>query len=71
MRKPRLDPESLRVESFAVPAPAAGRGTVRAHSGKAPTFDWNQYTCGVSCVGPCQHTLEVPGCGVNTDFGCV
>ena len=70
MRKLRLDAESLAVESFAVPAAAAERGTVRAASDR-PETNKEEYTCGVSCISMCQHTMEVPGCGVNTDFGCI
>jgi len=68
MGRLKLDPESLEVESFAVPAGARARGTVRAHS--EPDTLKEAYTCGISCLGPCQHTREVPDCGVGTDFGC-
>ena len=79
MRKVKLEIDSLRVESFdAAPSGMAGRGTVRGHD---YTEVWEgcperqtkpqEYTCGVSCLGPCQHTMEVPDCGVGTDFGCV
>jgi len=80
MRKLKLEVDALEVESF---APAAGareeRGTVHA---REPTYfceSWemdctanvNWYTCGVSCVNMCYHTREVPGCGIDTDFGCI
>lgn len=69
MRKLKLDPESLEVESFAVLAGGRARGTVRAASESYTHKD--EYTCGISCIAPCQHTREVPGCGVDTNFGCV
>ena len=70
MRKLRLKPDALRVESFAVPGSAAGPGTVRAASVSEPQTEKEEYTCGVSCLAPCIHTFEVPGCGRFTDFGC-
>jgi hypothetical protein len=46
MRKIRLDPEALRVDSFATGAPRADAGTVHAHASKPGT-------CAVSCFGTC------------------
>lgn len=78
MKKLRLDPDALKVESFGVPGGGGGRGrgTVRAHSWgtyeNCPKETMvNYFTCGISCVWMCQHTMEVPGCGVDTDYGCV
>jgi hypothetical protein len=70
MKKLTLNPDSLRVESFSVPAAAEERGTVRAASEQA-TIHYAEYTCGMSCVNFCQHTREVPDCGVGTDIGCI
>jgi hypothetical protein len=71
MKKLTLNPDSLRVESFSVPAAAEERGTVRAASSNIPTIRYADYTCGMSCVNFCQHTREVPDCGVGTDIGCI
>lgn len=58
MRKLKLDPESLRVDTFPVAAaPAPGRGTVAAHEATTtcPTFPltqcpWSAFpTCGIYC----------------------
>lgn len=68
MRKMRLDPERLEVETFE-PRPGDGRraGTVLAHdSGDGcdtdpPNTDFNVYSCNIlSCAGTCR--LTVPGC---------
>jgi hypothetical protein len=72
MQKLKLDPEALRVESFAAEDAAALRGTVDAHS--YVTFgmpngacgepasqycqqtDFHWHTCGNSCVNMCLNT---------------
>ncbi|HEU0052711.1 MAG TPA: hypothetical protein VFQ39_06025 [Longimicrobium sp.] len=64
MRKLRLSPESLKVQSFTVTAPSPARGTVRAHdaSENCQPTDYPVYTCGVSCIDMCIHTLEYLSC---------
>jgi hypothetical protein len=69
MRKMRLDPERLAVETFAPRPDGAGRvGTVRAHdSGDGcdtdpPTNDPNVFSCNfLSCAGTCRITCGACG----------
>jgi hypothetical protein len=66
MRKLKLDPEALRVETFATrPSAAARPGTVRAHA----TLDFDceptgiHYdSCDVSCWWMCFPTGNDPSC---------
>ena len=64
MRKLKLDPERLQVESFDVPAQGRMRGTVRAHESYPCPMetDYQYYTCGNSCIDMCIHTLEYLSC---------
>jgi hypothetical protein len=59
MNKLRLDPDQLRVESFAPRDDAAlPRGTVAAHSGdgcEAGATDLDLLTCAGSCAPDCGH----------------
>lgn len=78
MKKLKLDPELLHVESFTPDAgPAQSAGTVRAHSfitvnyqpcgSDAPSAecvqtDWHWYTCGHSCLNKCYLSYGIPTC---------
>jgi hypothetical protein len=78
MRKLRLEPEALRVESFAPRDELGGaKGTVHARSYPTehvyPTAccgpselcqetDYDWYTCGVSCLYMCLPTGDNPNC---------
>jgi hypothetical protein len=77
MRKLKLDPEALRVESFAVRGEAITLGgTVRAHgytddpnlgcsdpaSERCQETDWYWFSCGDSCVNMCLPTGNDPRC---------
>jgi hypothetical protein len=78
MRKLRLDPNALRVQSFAPRDEAAGpRGTVDAHSFVSELVitgccegpsrycqetDYHWRTCGSSCVEMCLPTGNDPSC---------
>ena len=64
MRKLRLRPEALKVESFAMPAREEARGTVRAHqSYPCPQeTDYDFHTCGYSCIDMCINTLQYLSC---------
>lgn len=58
MKKLSLNPEQLRVESFATDAPAAGRGTVAAHEGTVLGCQTDPPYCGTvmraqSCASSC------------------
>jgi hypothetical protein len=54
MRKLTLDPDMLRVESFAPEAGAgAPRGTVAGHSGDLGDTDLDILTCAGSCAPDC------------------
>lgn len=58
MARLKLDPEALRVTTFAATPPAA------AADSEPETF--GSY-CLLSCGGPC-HTWERPDCGASYDF---
>ena len=64
MRKLKLSPESLRVESFEAPSSADGRGTVRARESENTYGD--ERTCGSTCFDSgmveCDITLCNPSC---------
>lgn len=76
MKKLRLDPDSLRVESFAAERGTRSRGTVAANSfvtfngqvcsGEATpncvSTDVHLYTCGNSCINMCFPTGDDPSC---------
>ena len=47
-RKLRLDPETLRVESFVAIEEGGGRGTVRGHGYTEPGYPSCDRTCGFS-----------------------
>jgi hypothetical protein len=51
-RKLRLDPETLRVESFVATEEGDGRGTVRGHGYTEPGYPSCDRTCGVSPSPP-------------------
>jgi hypothetical protein len=57
MKKLRLDPEQLRVQSFPIQAPLPGRGTVAAHEGTVLHCGTEPYICGtvmrMSCASSC------------------
>jgi hypothetical protein len=63
MRKLKLDPERLEVESFEAPPSGAARGTVRA---RAWTRDAGEQTCARTCADSvdvmCDATFCDPGC---------
>ena len=77
MRKLRLDPENLRVESFATDR-AGGRGTVDANEAMAASgwTDVEEYSCyedcttqgeDLSCRATCESlTYYAPGCDIGT-----
>ncbi|HEX8693736.1 MAG TPA: hypothetical protein VF746_15045 [Longimicrobium sp.] len=48
MKKLSLNPEALRVESFATAADVPGRGTVRANAYTDPDYPSCARTCGAS-----------------------
>lgn len=52
MRKLRLDPEGIRVESFTAEAALARAGTVPGYL--AATGDEPKVTCGGSCAATCE-----------------
>ncbi|HET7461029.1 MAG TPA: hypothetical protein VFJ82_07265 [Longimicrobium sp.] len=58
MSKLRLDPEGLRVDTFATVATAARAGTVRAHD---KTYDYDTCLCSAAYDTPCC-TVDVPTC---------
>ncbi|HEX2206851.1 MAG TPA: hypothetical protein VHG93_04160 [Longimicrobium sp.] len=59
MRKLRLDPDALTVESFAPQAERdTARGTVKAHE----VIDTGVYSCWKTCRCPSHHNTEC--CGV-------
>jgi hypothetical protein len=66
MRKLKLDPDTLRVESFAAREGADdAKGTVRAHSDPSAycmETDWHWNTCGNTCENHCFGTLVEQGC---------
>src|SRR5215210_750707 len=47
-RKLRLDPETLRVESFVAAEEGGGRGTVRGHGYTEPDYPSCARTCGAT-----------------------
>jgi hypothetical protein len=51
MKKLHLDPDQLRIESFATERRPAGEGTVHAHA-TPPTF------CGATCSATCQTNCD-------------
>ena len=51
-RKLRLDPETLRVESFAATEEGGGRGTVHGHVYTVPPYPSCARTCGASPPPP-------------------
>lgn len=60
MKKLRLDPEALRVESFPIARPEELDGTVRAHAATlAPP----------SCPAPLCHTYDDTVCGLTRACG--
>jgi hypothetical protein len=79
MRKLRLDPESLRVESFeAVTAGGGQMGTVNGHIRKPPaepnTIEpcyVNTSTCGNSCYGTCYATCGSTCANTCDDYTCL
>ena len=79
MRKLKLEPEALQVETFVPrPGPREAPGTVRARESRdtdegcpQPTIDFNQHSCDVmSCNGTCWLTPNACGsCGcTGNDF---
>lgn len=59
MKKIRLDPETLNVQSFATGHDDAGAGTVLAH-GTPPTA-CNPATCEVTSLQSCPRPICIPG----------
>jgi hypothetical protein len=58
MKKLALNPEQLRVQSFATDAPPAGRGTVAGHGTVLDTCQTDPACCGTalrmqSCMSSC------------------
>ena len=77
MRKLRLNPEELQVETFRVADEGGREGTVFAHTG----WDTCQAPCpsgggGWSCDATCEHTCGQPAscgyewCGTYAQHGC-
>jgi hypothetical protein len=58
MRKLSLTLDALAVESFALPAPDAVRGTVQANEALAVT---GTYSCYKTCYCPSHHNTECCG----------
>ena len=61
MKKLRLDPDTLRIETFAPAAPEAGGGTVVAGSLGATAMSCVSciscyVTCGATCYQTCNYT---------------
>ena len=78
MRKLRLDPDELRVETFATDR-IGGRGTVDANEAAAAVAGWTdveEYSCyedcttqgeDLSCMATCESlTYYAPGCDITT-----
>ena len=66
MKKMRLDPDTLSVETFdASPREGGARGTVRARS--ADTEGESCESCAITIVRQC--TPEAGSCGSSCDYG--
>ncbi|HET7234221.1 MAG TPA: hypothetical protein VFJ16_29680 [Longimicrobium sp.] len=59
MHKLRLDPEGLRVDTFATASTAAPAGTVRAHD---KTYDYDTCLCGSAAYDTPCCTVDKPTC---------
>jgi len=57
MKKLKLNPDDLRVESFAPSRAPAGAGTVRAY-----LTQYVDVGCDTGAHGICQHDFNSPGC---------
>jgi hypothetical protein len=76
MRKLRLEPDTLAVESFAPTGAPEGRGTVRGHvslywedcnpSDTCAGAGWPCDPTDQSCAGTCHENTCHPGCGGGT-----
>jgi len=60
-RKLRLDPETLRVESFEATEEGDGRGTVRGHAYTDPDYPSCARTCGASPPPPSVDICRMSG----------
>ena len=59
--KLRLDPETLRVESFAATDAGGGRGTVQGHGYTDPDYPSCALTCGIPMSPPSEDLCRMSG----------